>query len=126
MEVIPYEKLLNNLVLNILGEISRGNENTEKKWFRRAKTPTAKLHLIKSFSLCRSSRSEVFLRKGVLKICSKFTAEHPCRSAISIFQYFFIEIDLRHGCFPVNLLHIFRTPFPKNISGWLLLVMEKS
>ena len=26
----------------------------------------------------RSSRSEVFLRKGVLKICSKFKGEHPC------------------------------------------------
>ena len=25
-----------------------------------------------------------------------------------------IEITLRYGCFPVNLLHIFRTPFPKN------------
>ena len=33
----------------------------------------------------------------------------------------FIEISLRHGCSPVNLLHIFRTPFPKNISGRLLL-----
>ena len=27
---------------------------------------------------------EVFLLKGVLKICSKFTGEHPCRSVISI------------------------------------------
>ena len=26
----------------------------------------------------RSSRPEVYLRKGVLKICSKFTEEHPC------------------------------------------------
>ena len=26
----------------------------------------------------------------------------------------FIEIILRHGCSPVNLLHIFRTPFPEN------------
>ena len=25
-----------------------------------------------------------------------------------------IEITLRYGFFPVNLLHIFRTPFPKN------------
>ena len=25
----------------------------------------------------------------------------------------FIEIALRHGCSPVNLLHIFRTPFSK-------------
>ena len=27
----------------------------------------------------RSSRPEVFLRKGVLKICHKFTGEHPCK-----------------------------------------------
>ena len=33
----------------------------------------------------------------------------------------FIEITLRHGCSPVNLLHIFRPPFPKNTSGGLLL-----
>ena len=26
----------------------------------------------------------------------------------------FIEIQLRHGCSPVNLLHIFRTPLTKN------------
>ena len=33
----------------------------------------------------------------------------------------FIEITLQHGCTPVNLLHIFRTPFLKNTSGGLLL-----
>ena len=27
---------------------------------------------------------EVFLGKGVLKICSQFTGEHPCQIAISI------------------------------------------
>ena len=32
----------------------------------------------------RSSHPEMFLRKVVLKICSKFTGEHPCRSAISV------------------------------------------
>ena len=32
----------------------------------------------------RSSPPEVFLRKGVLKICSKFTGEHPYRCVISI------------------------------------------
>ena len=31
----------------------------------------------------RSSHPEVFLVKGVLKIFSKFTGEHPCRSVIS-------------------------------------------
>ena len=51
-----------------------------------------------------SSHLEVLLWKGVLKICNKF-----------------IEITLRHGCSPVNFLHIFRRPFLKNTSGWLLL-----
>ena len=70
----------------------------------------------------RVSHPYVFLRKGVLKIYSKFTGEHPCRSAISIkFQNNFIEIALRHGCSPVNLLSIFRTPFLKNAYGWLIL-----
>ena len=32
----------------------------------------------------------------------------------------FIEIAFPHGCSPVNLLHLFRTPFPKNTSGGLL------
>ena len=36
---------------------------------------------------------DVFLAKGVLKICSKFTGEHTCRKAISIkSQSNFIEI----------------------------------
>ena len=33
----------------------------------------------------------------------------------------FIEIAVWHGRSPVNLLHIFRATFPKNISGGLLL-----
>ena len=33
----------------------------------------------------------------------------------------FIENALQHGCSPVNWLHIFRTPFPRNTSGWLYL-----
>ena len=73
------------------------------------------------FTHCRSSRPEVFFGKGVLKICSKFTGKHPCRNAIS---RNFIEIALRHGCSPVNLLHIFRTSFLKNTSGWLLLSLQ--
>ena len=33
-----------------------------------------------------------------------------------------IEITIRHGCSPVNLLLIFRIPFYKNTSGGLILV----
>ena len=48
----------------------------------------------------RSSRAEVFLRKGVLKICSKFTGEHPCWSAISIkLQSNFFLRTHPDGCF---------------------------
>ena len=56
----------------------------------------------------------MFLGKSFLKIYGKFTRENPCRSAISIkLQSSFTEIALRCGCSPVNLLHTFRTPFPR-------------
>ena len=49
---------------------------------------------------------------------------HPWRSANSIkLQNNFIYITLRHGCSPVNLLHIFRTAFLKNTSEGLLLLL---
>ena len=58
---------------------------------------------MKNISSFRSSPSEVFLRKA---------------------QSNFIEIALRHGCSPVNLLHILRTPFPKSTSEGLLLFIK--
>ena len=72
--------------------------------------------------ILRSSHPEEFLGKGVLKICSKVTREQPYWSAISIkLLCNFIEIPLRHGFAPINLLYIFRIPFPRSNSGWLLL-----
>ena len=64
--------------------------------------------------------------KSVMRIHNKFIGEHPCRSAISIkllkFKFIdFIELTLRHGFSPVNLMQIFKTPFLKNTSGRLLL-----
>ena len=54
----------------------------------------------------------VFLRKGVLKICSTFTVKHPFRGVIPIkLLCNYIEIPLWHGFYCVNLLHVFRTPF---------------
>ena len=68
------------------------------------------------------SHPKVFLGKSVLKICSKFTGEDPCKNVISIkLLSNLIEITLWHGSSPVNLLHIFRTPLLKNTSGRLLL-----
>ena len=76
-----------------------------------------------NFMTCIVSNSppDVFLGKGVLKTCSKYTAEHSCRSVISIKLIFnVIEVTLCHGRSPVNLMHIFRTSFPKSSAGGLV------
>ena len=86
-------------------------ENNQKRLFS-----SSELCSSRPISKNRSSHPEVFLKKRVLKICSKFTGKHSLQSN-------FIEIALRHGCSPVNLLLIFRTPFPRNTSGGLLLVV---
>ena len=66
--------------------------------------------------------AKVFSGKCFLKICTKFTGGHLCRRVISIkFQSNFTEITLRYGCYPLSLLHIFRTPLPENTYGGLLL-----
>ena len=59
------------------------------------------LKILKStlYGLFRSSHPKVFLEKDVLKICSKFTGEHPRQSLIS--------------------------PFLKNTSGRLLLAFTR-
>ena len=58
-------------------------------------------------TLKRNNTPEVSLGKVLLNIRSKCTG--------------IFEITLLHGCSPVNLLHIFRTLFPKNTSGGLFL-----
>ena len=68
----------------------------------------------------------MFLAKGVQKLRNKLTREHPCRSVISIkFPCNFFDIAVRHRCSLIILLHIFRTPFPKNTSWLLLLVVQR-
>ena len=63
-------------------------------------------------------RPEVFLGRCVLKIWITFTREQPCWNVISIkLLCSFIGITFQHLCSPVNLMHIFRTPFLKNTSG---------
>ena len=51
-------------------------------------------------------------------------AIHPSRSVISVkLLCDFIEITFLYGCSPIKLLHIFRTSFPENTSGGLLLLL---
>ena len=61
------------------------------------------------------------------KKCRSSLSEHPCRSVISIsLRSNFTEISHRHWCSAVNVLHIFRTHFSKNISGGMLLQVKKN
>ena len=95
-----------------------GNDKNNLPWAFKKCSGSLYLPLL---LLCKISPPKVFWGKVVLKICSKFSGEHPCRSVISIkLQNNFIGIALRHGCSPVNLLNIFRTPFYKNRSEGLL------
>ena len=62
-----------------------------------------------------SSPPVVLSGKGILKKCSKFTGEHPCRSVISIK----LGVTLRYGYSSENLLHIFRTPYELEGCFWM-------
>ena len=56
-----------------------------------------------------SSRPEVFLWKGGLKICGKFTEEQPWGSVISVrLRSIFIEIALRAWVFPCKFAAYFQ------------------
>ena len=48
--------------------------------------------------------------------CSENMQQIYRRTSMPKSQSNFIEITFQHGCSPANLLHIFRTPFPKNTS----------
>ena len=78
--------------------------------------------------MCRSSRPNVFCKKGVLKNFTKFTGKHLCQSL------FFNKVaDLRretcnfikkiiwHRDFPVNFAKFLRIPFLTEHLQWLLL-----
>ena len=62
----------------------------------------------------RSSRPEVFCKKGVLRNFAKFTGKHLCQSL------FFNKVTgLGHRCFSVNFAKFLRTPFLIEHLRWL-------
>ena len=121
MDLLFWQKIQNHLKTSM--------NVTSKLWLQKAKR--VRLYQLSFFpsistDTTRSSRPEVFLRKGVLKICSKVTGEHTCQKVTSIMLLCnFIEIAFQHGCPIVNLLHIFWLPFPENTCWWLLLYWNR-
>ena len=71
---------------------------------------------------CQKQPSRDVLGRRCSEYMLQIYRRTQCRKAISIMLLCnFIENKLWHGCSPVNLLHIFRTPFQQNTSGELLL-----
>ena len=70
----------------------------------------------------RSSRPEVFCKKGVLRNFAKFTGKNLCQSLFfnkvaGLRPATVLKKRLRHRCFPVNFVKFLRTPFLNNTSG---------
>ena len=64
----------------------------------------------------RSSRSEVFFKKGVFKNFAKFTGKHLCQSLFvnkisGLRPATLLKKKLWHKSFPVNFMKFLRTPF---------------
>lgn len=74
------------------------------------------------YHINRSISAEFSLLKGVLKIGSKFAAEHPYGSIISIkLQRNPVKTTLPQVCSTVSFLHIFRTAlYKRNYEGLCL------
>ena len=81
---------------------------------------------IRAFSL--ATRAFNHLTRGFELVTRGFELVTRVLNSQFWFQYLdfnnWFEITLRHAWSPVNLLHVFRTPFPKITSGWLLLIIR--
>ena len=76
------------------------------------------------YSLCRSSRSQMFFKIGVLKNFVSFTWKHLSWTLllIKLQAWNFIKRRLLHRCFPVKCAKL-RTPVFREHLRWLLLSM---
>ena len=82
--------------------------------------------LYKNFPSERSSRPEVFCKKGVLKNFTKFTGKHLCQSLffnkVAGFRFAtLLKKILRRRCFSVDFAKFLRTSFLTEHIRWLLL-----
>ena len=74
----------------------------------------------------RSSRQEVFCKKGFLRNFEKFTGKHLFQSGFfnkvaGLRPATLLEKRFWHKCFPVNFAKFLRTPFLTENLRWLLL-----
>ena len=73
----------------------------------------------------RSSRLEVFCKKGVVRNFAKVTGKHLCQSLLfgiveGLRPATLLKRRLWHRCFPANFVEFLRTPFLQNTCERLL------
>ena len=78
----------------------------------------------------RSSRPELFCKKGALRNFAKFTGKHLCQSlfnkVIGLRPATLLKKRLWHRCFPKNFAKFLRTPFLTEHLQWLLQCLGKT
>ena len=89
--------------------------------FRALFLESGKAFPIKTVFLFRSSPPEVFLRKGVLKICSEFTGEH----IMSKCDFNKVALQLYWNCNSAFLIPIPRFPFTEKVKFSRIYKKEK-
>ena len=85
-------------------------------------------HILALHIYLQKQPSEVFYKKGILKIFAKFTGKHLRQSLFfnkvgDLSLVTLLKKRLWHSCFPVNLSKFLRKPFLQNTSGQLLLYL---
>ena len=99
------------------------------RYFERGLTKTfKKVNSIRVLGMFyRSSRPDVFCKKGILRNFGKFTGKHKCQSLylnkVAGQACNFIKIETLTQVFPVNFPKFLRTPFLREHLRWLLLVL---
>ena len=76
------------------------------------------------FPFCSLLLNQKQLTRGVLSKSRSENMQQICKRTPMpkcVFNKVAIEIEPRHGCYPVSLLHIFRTPSYNKAFGGLLL-----
>ena len=73
-----------NFLQNFFNNLHRGFSNSRYFHFHLVRPYLFFLDIVCVTENYLNNHTEVFLGKGILKICSKFTGKYPCRSAISI------------------------------------------
>ena len=127
---LTYEKLFEKL----LGLAStrfnlKVNRSVTKIWF--LVLPSLSHFVIKCLNEpnIRSSRPEVFWKKGVFRNFTKFTRKHLCQCLIfnkvaCLRSEILLKQRLWHRCFSANFAKFLRSPFLPELLWWLIVKCE--